>query len=140
MSKRAINVLLGNMEEEVNDLIEEYLQKIFADQADIKCARVSSLDEFVEQGCTGPFDLCLLIPNNVLGFKRRTFGTGALEESVHAIRTVRSFRPACVIALDVFPEYAPVLLDAGADFYLDFVDFDGLKSAAARCLNLPLAA
>ena len=111
MSKREINVLLGNMEEQVNSLIEEYLQKVFADQADIKYARVSSLDEFVEQGCIGPFDLCLLIPNNVLGFKRRTLGSSALEESVHAVRTVKAARPSSVIALDVFPEYAPALLE-----------------------------
>ena len=66
---------------------------------------------------------------------------GLLGEGVRAIRSIKSKRPAPVIAIVALEErarYEPLLLEAGADCVLELpFEGDELRSAVGRLLQLP---
>jgi len=138
---KTYHILLGNCEECLNDFIEILFQEVCQGQALVQCTRTARVSEFVWQGCQNEFDLIVQIPHNLTPELSAPTPMGHLGEGLRAIRTIKSKRPAPVIAIAAFEErarYEALLLEAGADCVLELpFDGDQLTSAVGRLLRLP---
>jgi CheY-like chemotaxis protein len=92
-------------------------------------------DEVVREACNGGFDLVVLY-SNCLSPPLLCPG-GLVENSVAAIRTIKSFGPAPIIALTSMVEWHGPLLAAGADACLT-TPFKAaeFKDAVSHCLSV----
>ena len=139
---KKLNLLLGNGEEVVNDLLESTVVEVCSGQAEVNCIRTGLLKDFVQKGCNPEFDLIILIPNNLATGVQATAGTGSAEAGAAAIESIKAHCPTPVIALPAFEERAQEesqIRQAGADCVLELpFNRDELKAAIAQLLNLPV--
>lgn len=138
---KTYHILIGNCEELLSDFIEALFHEVCDGQAAVQCARTARIGDFVRQGCDADFDLIVQVPHNLLPEHTAPTPLGRLGEAIRAIRTLKSKRPAPVIAIVALEErarYEPLLLEAGADCVLE-LPFDGaeLRSAVGRLLKFP---
>ena len=138
---KTYHILIGNCEELLNDFIEALFQEVCEGRAAVRCTRTARVKDFVRQGCKGEFDLVVQVPHNLFPAVNAPTPMGLLGEGLRAIRTIKSKRPAPVIALVALEErarYEPLLLEAGADCVLE-LPFEGeeLTAAVTRLLKLP---
>ena len=135
---KRLNLLLGNAEDVVNDLLEATVHEVCGEDAEVNCIRTGRLDDFIQKGCNPEFDLIILIPNNLTSTGPVVPGSSAI--GVSAIQAIKSHCPTPVIALPAFEareqEEGPIWR-AGADFVLELpFNRDELKSAIARLLKV----
>ena len=138
---KTYHILIGNCEELLNDFIEALFQEVCRGKAAVTFTKTARVGEFVERACDTEFDLIIQVPHNLFPELAAPTPMGLLGEGLRAIRTVKSERPAPVIAIVALEErarYEPLLLEAGADCVLE-LPFDGeeLTSAVGRLLRLP---
>ena len=138
---KQINLLIGNGEELVNDLIEATVQEVCAGRAEVRCTRTSQMDDFIRRGCDPAFDLVILIPNNLASRAGPEAGLSPMGKGARAIEAIKQHCSTPVIALPVFEARQaeePLMLGAGADRVLELpFDRKQLKMAVSRCLKLP---
>jgi CheY-like chemotaxis protein len=138
---KKINLLLGNAEELVNDLIEATVQEVCAGRAEVTCTRTGRMQEFIERGCDPAFDLVILIPNNLASEAGQDGSLSPAGKGARAIEAIKLHCSTPVIALPVFEERKAeetLMLGAGADRVLELpFDRKELKAAVSRCLRLP---
>jgi CheY-like chemotaxis protein len=136
-----INLLLGNGEELVNDLIEAAVQEVCAGKAQVKCIRTGQMEDFIQRGCDPVFDLVILIPNNLASQAEEVASLSPVGKGARAIELIKQHCSTPVIALPVFEQRQaeePLMLEAGADRVLELpFDRRELKAAVSRCLKLP---
>jgi len=135
------NILIGNCEELLNDFIEALFHEVCDGQASVQCTRTARVADFVRKGCDTEFDLIIQVPHNLFPELSAPTPMGLIGEGTRAIRTIKSKRPAPVIAIVALEErarYEPLLLEAGADCVLELpFEGDELTSAVGRLLKLP---
>ena len=138
---KTYHILIGNCEDLLSDFIAALFQEVCEGQAAVRCTRTARVGDFVRQGCDAEFDLIIQVPHNLLPELTPPTPMGLLGEAIHAIRAIKSKRPAPVIALVALEErarYEPLLLEAGADCVLELpFEGDQLTSAVTRLLLLP---
>jgi len=136
---KELNLLLGNGEEIVNDLLESTVQEVCGVGAQVHCTRTGVLEEFIAKGCTSGFDLIILIPN-ILALSKTGSEAGA-KAGAGAVAEIKSHRPTPVIALPAFEARAEEerqMRSAGADCVLELpFNRNQLKAAIAHLLKLP---
>jgi CheY-like chemotaxis protein len=139
---KRVNLLLGNSEELVNDLIEATVQEVCAGRAEVNCTRAAQMEDFIQRGREASFDLIILIPNNLADGAERDPACSPVGKGVQAIQAIKSHAPTPVIALPVFESRTteePLMLGAGADRVLELpFDRNELKVAVSRLLKLPV--
>ena len=138
---KTYHILIGNCEELLSDFIEALFQEVCEDKAAVQCTRTARMGSFVRHGCDQEFDLVIQVPHNLVPEVIGLTPIGLLGEAICAVRTIKSKRPAPVIAI-VAPEergrHEPLMLEAGADCVLELpFDGDELTSAMDRLLTLP---
>ena len=138
---KTYDILLGNGEELLNDFIETLFQEVCQDQAPVQCTRTPRVADFVQAGCENGFDLIIQVPHYLTPELTAPTPMAYLGEGLRAIRTIKSKRPAPIIAIVALQErarYEPLFLEAGADCVLE-LPFEGeqLTSAVGRLLRLP---
>ena len=115
-------------------------RKSAKDQAAVQCTRTPRVSDFVRAGCDSKFDLIIQIPHYLSPELTAPTPMAYLGEGLRAIRTIKSKRPASIIAIVAFEErarYEPLFLEA-ADCVLE-LPFEGeqLALAVGRLLRLP---
>lgn len=138
---KTYRILLGNGKEFLNDFIESLFHEVCQDHAAIHCTRTPRVDEFIQAGCGNDFDLIIAIPHYLTPESNAPIPMAYLGEGIRAIRTIKSNRPASIIAIVASEErtrYEPLFLEAGADCVLE-LPFEGeqLASAVSWSLRLP---
>jgi CheY-like chemotaxis protein len=135
------NILIGNCEELLNDFIEALFHEVCDGQAAVHCTRTARVGDFIRQGCDAQFDLLIQVPHNLFPELSAPTPMGLIGEGIRAIRTIKSKRPAPVIAILALEErarYEALLLEAGADCVLELpFEGDELTSAVGRLLKFP---
>jgi CheY-like chemotaxis protein len=138
---KTYHILIGNCEELLNDFIEVLFQEVCRGKAAITFTKTARVGEFVQRACDTDFDLIIQVPHNLFPELTAPTPMGLLGEGIRAIRTVKSKRPAPVIAIVALEErarYEPLLLEAGADCVLELpFEGDELSSAVGRLLKFP---
>ena len=138
---KTYHILLGNGEELLNDFIQTLFQGVCQGQAAVQCSRTPRVSDFVRSGCNSKFDLIIQIPHCLSSELSAPTPMAYLGEGLRAIRTIKSKRPAPIIAIVGFQErarYEPLFLEAGADCVLE-LPFEGeqLTLAVGSLLRLP---
>lgn len=138
---KTYHILIGNCEELLNDFIEALFQDVCRGKAAVKCTRTARVGDFVQRACESEFDLIIHVPHNLFPELTAPTPMGLLGEGIRAIHSIKSNRPAPVIAIVALEErarYEPLLLEAGADCVLELpFAGDELTSAVGRLLKLP---
>src|ERR1035441_2530369 len=96
------HVLLGNGEELLNDFIQTLFQEVCQDQAAVQCPRTPRVSDFVRAGCDSKFDLIIQVPHYLSSELTAPTPLAYLGEGLRAIRTIKSKRPAPIIAIVAF--------------------------------------
>ena len=138
---KTYHILLGNGEELLNDFIQTLFQEVCQGHAAVQCTRTPRVSDFVRAGCDSKFDLIIQIPNYLSPELTAPTPMAYLGGGLRAIRTIKSKRPAPIIAIVAFEErarYEPLFLEAGADCVLE-LPFEGeqLALAVGSLLCLP---
>jgi CheY-like chemotaxis protein len=138
---KTYHILIGNCEELLNDFIEALFQEVCQGKAAVKFTTTPRVSNFVQRACDTEFDLVIQVPHNLFPELTAPTPMGLLGEGLRAIRTIKSKRPAPIIAIVALEErarYEPLLQEAGADCVLELpFAGDELSSAVARLLKLP---
>jgi len=134
---KTVNLLLGNSEGRVNNLIEALMRDVCDNHAIVHSIRTARVDEFIRQGCEGDFDLAIVIPDNLLPDPSRRTALSSIGEAVRAFEAIKKQRYTPIIAVAVCAQYETLLSDAGADCVLELpFNCDQLKEAIRRLLTL----
>jgi CheY-like chemotaxis protein len=141
MIMKKVNLLLGNCEDVVNDLLQATVEEVCAGRAEVNCIRTAQLDEFIRKGRDPLLDLVILIPNNLLTETNGHAAASRLGAGVRAIQAIKSESSTPVIAIPVFDDRSreePLILEAGADRVIELpFQRDELVGAVGQLLRLP---
>ena len=137
---KKVNLLLGNGEEVVNDLIEATVQEVCGNRAKVMCTRTSQMEDLIEKGRDPAYDLVILVPNNLVSAEGQNKALSAATKGARAIEAIKLHCSTPVIALPVFEERKaeePLMLEAGADRVLELpFNRNELKAAVSQFLHL----
>jgi hypothetical protein len=137
---RTLNLLLGNSDRRINNLIEVMIRDLCYNQALVNITRAGRIDEFIELGRRKEFDLVIFAPDSLLPAARQTITSRSVAQGLRQIRAVRTHQETPFIAISVSPEQELPLTDAGTDCVLGLpFRFEDLKSAVRLYLHLPFA-
>jgi hypothetical protein len=134
---KTINLLLGNSDRRINNLIEVAVRDVCYDLAVVECYRTARLDEFTQRGCCEGFDLIVIAPGHLApGLVKRT-PRDPIEEAVRAIRAIKEHRTVPILGVAVPAEHELRMLMAGTDnVFGAFFNVEVMKSEVRRVLNL----
>jgi hypothetical protein len=125
---KTYHILIGNCEELLNDFIEALFQEVCQGKAAVKFTTTPRVSNFVQRACDAEFDLVIQVPHNLFPELTAPTPMGLLGEGLRAIRTIKSKRPAPIIAIVALEErarYEPLLLEAGANCVLELLCMKG---------------
>jgi len=135
---KTVNLLLGNSEGRVSNLIEALVRDVCDNQAVVHCTRATRLDELNRQVTEEKFDLVILIPEKLPGPACQDF-RGCYAQAAAAIRIIKVQGPTPTLAVSVPVQHQAALAAAGADRVLDLpFKCDEVKSSVRQLLNLPV--
>ena len=134
---KTINVLLGNSDRRINNLVEVAVRDVCYDLAVVECYRTARLDEFTQRGSCEDFDLIIMAPEHLAAGPVRKASRNPIEEAVRAIGAIKEHRNVPIIGVAVPSEHELKVLMAGADNVFGAVfNVEVLKSEVRRVLNL----
>ena len=132
-----LNLLLGNSDRGMNNLIEAMVRDTFYDRAVVECTRTARLDDFARRGRFAWLNLIIVAPDGFVGAPGQPVPRGSIEPVVRAIQDIRVQRPTPIIAYAVSPEHQLALLEAGAESALGLpLDSNALRSEVRRVLGV----
>jgi DNA-binding NarL/FixJ family response regulator len=138
---RTLNLLLGNSDRRISNLIEVMIRDLCYSHAVVNIIRAGRIDEFVQQGRLGEFDLAIFAPDSLLPGARQPVSAVSARSVVAGLRQIRAARThqeLPIIATSVSPEQELALTDAGTDCVLGLpFRFEELKAAVRLFLNMP---
>jgi len=134
-----VNLLLGNSEEPINDLLEALVQEVCGDRAAVKSIRTGRTDEFIRLSCEQQFELLILVPHELSPDPSEPAMLSHIGEAVRTIRLIRSQNATPLVAI-VSPENRqenePLLMSAGAHCLLELpLNHEGFKATVGRLLD-----
>ncbi len=138
-NQKTVNLLLGNSDVRVSNLIEALVRDVCNNRAVVHCTRASRLDEVDQQVSQEKFDLVILVPEKLSAEKSRSGSDGCYAKAADSIRTLKNKARVATLAMGVPSEHQAELSNAGADCVLD-VPFkcDEVKSSVRELLHLSL--
>jgi DNA-binding response OmpR family regulator len=133
-----INLLIGNANVRVTNLIYSLVSSVCGHHISLDCARVARVDDFLAEAIARDFDLIIMNPENLETGSDLFRGCISLREAEGAIRSIKTLRPSPIIAVAASPENELALSEAGADLVLGLpFNCEDLKSAVSRLLIMP---
>lgn len=134
---RAINVLLGSADRQVNNTAEAVVLDVCYDQALVEFTRLPRLFDVVRQGCYHAFDLIIVAPNHLAGDAARRESAPPLEDVLRAIANLKTQTKAVVLALGGATRDEQALREAGVDSVVSFpITTERLGPELRRLLGL----
>lgn len=135
---KTVNLLLGNSERALSQLIETVVLDACYNQAAVECVRSVRADDFVRQAYGAGFQLIILVEGNILPAASRRGSQVSIEDTVIAIRTIHERTGTPVIAISATAEHEVPLLEAGAEAVIGLpFDRNQLNAEVRRVLRLP---
>jgi hypothetical protein len=133
-----VNLLIGNSEPRVSNLIEALVRDVCGQKAQLECTRAPRADDLIILGCQREFDLIILIPDNLQPDPALPYPLDPAAAAARAIVNIRNQSAAPIIAAAVFAQYESILLEAGADRVLELpFNCAALKDTVRDILQLP---
>ena len=137
---KTLNLLLGNSDRRICNLIEVMVLDVCYNRASVKTTRAARIDELAHKACREEFDFMIVAPASLLPAPGLEPCPQRVIEAIRQIRKVRTPRRMPIIAIAVSPEGEFPLTNAGADCVLGLPFHpEELKAAVELRLNLPAA-
>src|SRR5258705_10538360 len=99
-----INVLIGNSNPRVTNLIYSLVRSVCGDSMSVDCARATRVDEVLTQAVRSNFDLIIINPEDLCAAPERRRTTITIRQPVDAIPSIKTWRAAPVICVAESPE------------------------------------
>lgn len=134
IGKHQIRVVIGNGEENINELISALINEVIKDKYDLTIKLVFYGEELIELAERGEVDIFIVIINNI-EFRSFYPPQWRIEKSLQLITQIKKTCSKPVIAL------SPALLEArvkqaGTDFCFPLpFNFDDFKAAFEKCIS-----
>lgn len=136
MTTRTINALIGNCEAAHAVALQMLIREHFKDTASVTFTVCDRLDDLLNQASGQSFDLCVVVPENLL---TDDANQNRIEAVVAAIPALKASSPMPVIAMSAYcpdAEFPARVRGAGADeFVLLPLDRAAFVDAVCRCLG-----
>jgi hypothetical protein len=135
---RTVNLLLGNSERALSQLIETVVLDACYNQAAVECIRAVRMEDFVRLGSGAGFQLIIVVVGNLLPAASRRGSQASFEDTLDAVRTIRQRAGTPIITFSTQKEHEVPLLEAGAEAVIS-LPFKGhtLNTEVRRILRLP---
>jgi hypothetical protein len=133
-----VNLLLGNSDRRINNLLEIAVRDVCYNLAVVNCYQTSRVDELLRLGSSRRFGLIFIAPQHLKPEPSRRPQVVSMGEVLQTIRILRARCTTPMIAVAVTEEEELGLLEAGAEntFPL-FFNVDLLKAEVRRVLRFP---
>lgn len=133
-----INVLIGNSNPRVTNLIYSLVRSVCGDSISVDCTRAMRVDEVLTQAIRNNFDIIIINPEDLCAAPERRRSIITIRQAVDAIRSIKTLRSAPVICVAVSPENELLFSEAGANQVLGLpFNCEELKEAVSRFLVFP---
>jgi DNA-binding response OmpR family regulator len=137
---KILNLLLGNSDRRVGNLIETLVRDVCDNYAIVHCTRTARVDEFIYQGCHEEFDLVILASDSLLPAPGQATFACSLCDGIRAMRARKNHSDMPIIAVGVSAHNELPLADAGVDCVLGLpFGCEELKEALRNHLSIPAA-
>jgi hypothetical protein len=134
---RTVNLLTGNSDRALNQRLEAVVLDACYNQAAVECVRTPRMDDFVRQGCSGGFQLIVLVSGDLLPAPGRRGSFVSRDELLEAIRSIRQRSSAAIIVISALPDDELPLLEAGVESVLPLpLNCEQLGAEVRRVLRL----
>ncbi len=135
---RTINLLIGNTDRRINNLVEALVLDVCFERAAVESYRVGKLSEFLRQALSGQFELAILAPDWLCLEDTGRKAPVTLQQVASSIRIIKRQTPTPVLAINVSRPAQHVLTDTGVDcvFGMPF-NVEDLRPHARRLLQMP---
>jgi hypothetical protein len=138
MYMKTINLLLGNSDRRVSNLIEVLVRDVCYNQAVVNCIRAARVDELTYKSCHEEIDLIIFSPDSLLPAPRQAISLRSIGEGIRAIRALRNHQDLPIIAVASPAQHELLLTESGVDCVLGLpFNCDEVKGAVRRFLSLP---
>src|SRR5262245_30966387 len=94
-----VNVLLGNSDRRINNLLEVAVRDVCYNLAVIECYQTSRIDELLRVGSTGRFGLIFIAPQHLKPEPSRRPQVVSMGEVLRGIQTLRNQCTTPIIAV-----------------------------------------
>jgi hypothetical protein len=133
---RTVNLLVGNSDRRLNNLIEAAVLDVCYNQAAVECTRAFRADDFQRHGSYGVFQLIIVAADGLLAGPRRRGMTVDMDEVVETIRGIKAQCSTPILVLGVSEEAEWRVLEAGADKTFGLFQTEEFKAAVRDALRL----
>lgn len=137
LSKKRLNVVIGNFCDPINELISYVLFEVAKDQYDVRIKIIFSGEEILELTKQQSVDIFIIIMNNIF-FEKCDVAPDRFEKSLHLISQIKSSYRKPIICLSGWKKDPDIKekAKANSDFYLDMpFKIEALKKAIKGCIN-----
>ena len=138
--KNRLRVLIGNHDDLINGLIEEFINKIIKGEYDLSVTPVFLGEEILNFAKEHPIDLFIIVINNIIFRSEDLSAEHRIEKALNLVSFLSKSYNRPVIALygwpddPLFPEKAK---QAGANYCFKMpFKFEELKEPIEKCLEL----
>jgi hypothetical protein len=132
------NVLIGNSNPRVTNLIYSLVRSVCGDSVSVDCSHATRVDEMLAQAVRNNFDLIILSPEDLCAAPERRRSTITIRQAGDAIRSIKTLRSAPVICVAVSPENDLFFSEAGANQVLGLpFNCDEFKETISRFIIFP---
>ena len=133
LKKRPIHVVLGNVEENLNDLFTELIKEVVKDKYDLKIKSVFYGEELMKIEENNDVDIFIVVINNII-LRGPYPPKERIEKCVQLIAQIKKAYVMSVIALS--PAFLESVKQTGVDFYFPLpFNFDLFKVAIGKCIR-----
>ena len=132
------NLLLGNSDRRINNLIEVCVRDVCYNYAVVECFRTSRIDELVRLGSRPVFHLIIVAPANLNPEPSRRTASVDMAEVIRAIRMIKFKTGTPILGVAVPQEEEVRVLEAGAENTFPILfDQETFKAEIRRILRVP---
>ena len=135
--KRQVNILIGNLDDGLTDLLSELIRDVIKDKYDLKVRSSAYGEELLKLAENRTVDIFILVLNNIKFIDNLSY-TMAMASVMNLITFFKKTYEKPVIALSDWITDSPFVMMAklSADFFFPLpFEHDSFKEAIQKCLE-----
>ncbi len=143
VKKKKLEVLIGNHEDAITEILIEYVKLLVTDKYDLSVTPVFLGEEILNFAKEHPIDLFIIVTNNIIFRSEDLPAELRIEKALWLIKFLRETYGSPVIAFYGWPDdplFPEKVKQAGANYCFKMpTKFEELKKPIEKCLGLRMS-
>ena len=141
--KNRLRVLIGNHDDLINELIEEFINKIIKGEYDLSVTPVFLGEEILNFAKEHPIDLFIIVTNNIIFRSEDLSAEHRIEKVLSLVKNLKETYGSPAIGLYGWPDdplFPEKVKQAGANYCFKIpIKIEELKKPIEKCLKLRMS-